>query len=161
MHCSTRCWYVWRNCLKSILRYTFWIFYTYNPDAIPVVARCKAWGCECSLPGVAVSNPAGAWMSLVSVVCCQVQVCASGWPLVQMCPTECGVSEFDREASIMRRSWPVSGCRGIKKSRHIYVGKDMRVSGYVSKPKGVREQNNLGNTGLHEFLPWSSCKLTI
>ena len=64
------------------------------------------------------------------------------------------MSEFDGEASIMRRSWPISGCRGRNKSRpYIYVGKDMRVSGYVSKPKGVREQNSLGNTGLHESLP--------
>ena len=31
---------------------------------------------------------------------------------------------------------------------------DVRIRGYFSKPKGVREQNRLGNTGLHvlEFL---------
>jgi hypothetical protein len=34
-----------------------------------------------------------AWMSLVSVVCCQVEVSASGWSLVQRSPTECDVSE--------------------------------------------------------------------
>jgi hypothetical protein len=40
-------------------------------------------------------------MSLVSVVCCQVEVSASGWSLVQRSPTECGVSKVcDREASI-------------------------------------------------------------
>jgi hypothetical protein len=161
MHCSACYWSVWHNYLKSILRYTFLIFYIYDPDAIPVVARCEAWGCERSLAGVAVSNPVGAWMSVVNVLCCQVQVCASGWSLVQRCPIDCRVSEFDREASIMMRSWPIRGCRAIKKSRHfIYVSKDMRVRGYVSKPKRVREQNSLGNTGLHEFLPWSSCKLT-
>jgi hypothetical protein len=38
-------------------------------------------------------------MSLVSVVCCQVEVSATGRSLVQRSPTECGVSECDREAS--------------------------------------------------------------
>jgi hypothetical protein len=38
-------------------------------------------------------------LSLVSVVCCQVEVSASGWSLVQRSPNECGVSECDREAS--------------------------------------------------------------
>jgi hypothetical protein len=47
---------------------------------------------------------------LVSVVCCQVEVSTSGWSLVQRSPTECGVSECDREASIMRRPWPSRGC---------------------------------------------------
>jgi hypothetical protein len=44
----------------------------------------------------------------VSCECCQVS--ASGWSLVQRSPTECGVSECDREASIMRRPWPTRGC---------------------------------------------------
>jgi hypothetical protein len=39
-------------------------------------------------------------MSLVSVVCCQVEVSARGWSLVQRSPTECGVSKVcDRETS--------------------------------------------------------------
>jgi hypothetical protein len=37
-------------------------------------------------------------MSLVSAVCCQVEVSATGWSLVQRSRTECGVSECDREA---------------------------------------------------------------
>jgi len=28
----------------------------------------------------------------VSVVCCQVEVSATSWPLVQRSPTDCGVS---------------------------------------------------------------------
>ena len=39
-------------------------------------------------------------LSVVSVVCCQVGVSASGRLLVQRSPTECGVSECDREASM-------------------------------------------------------------
>jgi hypothetical protein len=43
-------------------------------------------------------------LSVVSVVCCQVEVSASGWSLVQRSPIEFGVSECDNESSIMR--WP-------------------------------------------------------
>jgi hypothetical protein len=32
-------------------------------------------------------------LSLVSVVCCQVEVSATSWSLVQRSPTECGVSK--------------------------------------------------------------------
>jgi hypothetical protein len=50
-------------------------------------------------------------LSLVSVVCCQVEVSATGWSLVQRSPTECGVSECDRKASKkMRRPRPPRGC---------------------------------------------------
>jgi hypothetical protein len=43
-------------------------------------------------------------MSVVSVVCCQVEVSATGWSLVQRSHTECGVSKVcDGEASTMRR----------------------------------------------------------
>jgi hypothetical protein len=39
-------------------------------------------------------------LSLVGVVCCQVEVSATSWSLVQRSPTECGVSKkCDREAS--------------------------------------------------------------
>jgi hypothetical protein len=54
-------------------------------------------------------------LSLVNVVCCLVEVSAKGWSLVQRRPTECGVSECDREASIMRRPSPTGGCRATKK----------------------------------------------
>jgi hypothetical protein len=33
--------------------------------------------------------PPGAWLSVVSVVCCQVEASATGWALVQRSPTEC------------------------------------------------------------------------
>jgi hypothetical protein len=39
----------------------------------------------------------------VSVVCCQVEVSATSWSLVQRSPTDCGVSKVcDREASTKR-----------------------------------------------------------
>jgi hypothetical protein len=33
----------------------------------------------------------------------------------------------------------------------MYAGKDVRIRGYFLRPKGVREQRNLGNTELDEF----------
>ena len=36
--------------------------------------------------------PAGAWMFVVSVVCCQVEVSATDWSLVQGSLTDCGAS---------------------------------------------------------------------
>jgi hypothetical protein len=36
-----------------------------------------------------VSNPTGAWMFVVNVVCCQVEVSATSWSLVQRSPTYC------------------------------------------------------------------------
>ena len=72
----------------------------------------KARVCNRSLAGIEGSNPAGRQgsFSLVSVVCCRVEVPASGFSLVQWSPTECGVSECDREASRMRGPWPTGGC---------------------------------------------------
>jgi hypothetical protein len=42
-------------------------------------------------------------LSLVSIVYCHVEVSASDRSLVQRSPTECGVSEYDREASMNRK----------------------------------------------------------
>ena len=54
-------------------------------------------------------------LSLVSVVCCQIEVPASGWSLFQRSPTECGVSECDGATSIMRRHWLIRGCCVMKR----------------------------------------------
>jgi hypothetical protein len=50
------------------------------------------------------------YLSLVSVVCCEVKISASGWSLVQRSPTECGVSECDLRTSITKRPWPSRIC---------------------------------------------------
>jgi hypothetical protein len=63
------------------------------------------------LLGLQVRIPPGyGCLSIVSVVCCQAEVSATDRSLVQSSPTECGVSECDREASIIRRPWPTKGC---------------------------------------------------
>ena len=58
---------------------------------VPVAARYKAWICGRSLAGIVGSNPSMGHicLSVVSVVCCQVQVSATGRSLVQGSPTEC------------------------------------------------------------------------
>ena len=54
-------------------------------------------GCAAArLLGLWVQNPPGAWMlSFVIVVCCQVEVSATGWSFDQRSPIECGVSECE------------------------------------------------------------------
>jgi len=71
----------------------------------PVDARSKAWVCGRSLAGIVGSKqPGHACLSLVSVVCCQVEVCsvvccqvevsARNWSLAQRSPTDCVASLY-------------------------------------------------------------------
>jgi hypothetical protein len=91
---------------------------------IPVAVRYKAWVCGRSLTGIAGSNPTGGHgcLSVVSVVCCQVEVSATGWSLVRRSPTECGVSQMCVivKPQKMRRPRPPRGCRAIGKKK-IYM----------------------------------------
>jgi hypothetical protein len=50
------------------------------PMSVRVAARCTAWVCGRSLAGIAASNRAGGYgcLSVVSFVCCQVEVSATG-----------------------------------------------------------------------------------
>jgi hypothetical protein len=57
------------------------------------------------------------YLSLVSVVCCQVEVSAMGWSLVQRNPTECGVSNCNLETS-MRRPKATKAVEPWKKKQH-------------------------------------------
>ena len=66
--------------LKNVLFGYFPNSKVYSP--VPVTAR--------------IAIPPGTWMSVVSVVCWQVQDCATGWSLIQRSPTECDVSSWVR-----------------------------------------------------------------
>ena len=68
-----------------------------------MAARSKAWVCGYSLAGIVCSNLAGAWMSF-SYECCVfcTGLCVSLITRPES-PTECDVSEYDREASTLRR----------------------------------------------------------
>ena len=68
----------------------------------------------------------------MSVVCCQVEVSTSGCSLVQRSPNDCGVSECDREASIMRRTWPTRGCCTMGKKRSTQSTNDRFLLGLFS-----------------------------
>jgi len=57
-------------------------------------------------------------MSVVVVVCWQVEVSVTGRSLVQRSPTEYGVTVCDHEASTMRSLWPTGGCRAIRNTLH-------------------------------------------
>ena len=48
----------------------------------------------------------------------QVEVSASGRSFVQKSPTECCVSECDRETSTVTRPWPTRGCRAMKEKNY-------------------------------------------
>jgi hypothetical protein len=68
-------------------------------------------------------------MSLCYDCCCQVEVFATGRSLFERSRTECGVSECDRETSIMRRPWPTGGC--------CAMGADMEFSRYRGADKSL------------------------
>jgi hypothetical protein len=70
-------------------------------------------------------------LSLVSVLCCQVGVSATGWSLVQRSPTDCGVSKCDRKTSIMRTPWPTRGCCAMNVYIYIYIILKHRTIGTI------------------------------
>jgi hypothetical protein len=95
------------SCLSRLCKY---INITPHFLPVPVAARSKAWICGCLLVGIVGSNPVGGMdVYVVSVGVVQIEVSATGQSLVQGSPTECGVSECDREVSIMRRPLPTRG----------------------------------------------------
>jgi hypothetical protein len=98
----------------------------FSPFALnePNSCSCRSQWSRClrrvsagrSLFGIVDSNPRRRHRCL-SCECCVL----SGWSLVQGSATECGVSEDDRGASIMRRPWPTRGCCAIGKKMTVVV----------------------------------------
>jgi hypothetical protein len=80
-----------------------------------MAARSEASVCGRSFAGSGFESRRGrGCLSLVNVVCCQMEVSASGRSLFQRNSTECSVSDCDREASTLRRPWPIRGCCAIR-----------------------------------------------
>ena len=106
--------YLSRNtvCVIHLLKNVTWLNNLTNLKSCKAYSsRCKVWACGCSLLGMWVRNPARqGCLPLVSVLFCQVEVSATSWPLVQRSPIECGVSEFDREVSVLRKTWSNGEC---------------------------------------------------
>jgi hypothetical protein len=79
---------------------------------------CWDWGFE--------SCRGNGCLFVVSVVCCRVEVSATGLSLVPRRNTDCGVSECDREASITRRPWPTGGCCAMgEKNNSLTIKKNI------------------------------------
>jgi len=117
-----------RPCVTAcgVLRWFFWVW------LVAVVGRCvvgfehvDTWRSqwprglrhESAAPrllGLLESDRGLECMCLTSVVFCQAQVCAAGWLLVQGIPTECGVPECDRKASMMRRPSLIKVCCAVE-----------------------------------------------
>jgi hypothetical protein len=77
-----------------------------------VTVRSKACICRRLLAGIVVSNAVGAWRSASCEFCA---LSGGGFGIGLIARPEksyrmYGVSECDREASIMRRPWPTRGC---------------------------------------------------
>jgi hypothetical protein len=78
-----------------------------------------------SQAGTARSNPAGGMDVSLSFECCVLAVSAPGWSRVQRSPTECGVSECNREAWAMR-PWRISGCCAMREGVKFHEVHDFR-----------------------------------
>ena len=78
-------------------------------------------------------------------VCWQIEVSASGCSPFQKIPTDCGLSECDREASIMRRHCPPRGCYPWTKTR---LGKETSALCVYFMQKPVLISCNCGGPGL-------------
>jgi hypothetical protein len=58
-------------------------------------------------------------MSVVNVVCCQVEVSVTDRSLVQRSPVECGVSACDRESAIIRMPDPLGAVVSLVKQDRL------------------------------------------
>ena len=88
-----------------------------------MAARCRS--CVCGLRSLAwwycrfESPLKHESLSPVNVVCCHVKDSASGWSLAQRIPTDCDMSQCDRETSITRTPWPTGGCCAMEKRNYL------------------------------------------
>jgi hypothetical protein len=81
-----------------------------------VAARSKASVCDRSLAGIVGSHSAVGMLSLP----CECSVLSGRSLCVGLIiPTDCGVSVYDREASIMRKPWPSRGSSAIRKKFNL------------------------------------------
>ena len=94
---------------------------------IPVATRSEVWVYGWSLAGVSGSNPAGVMgcLCLMSVVCCQTEVSATGCSLVQRSPTKglCNV-ECDVVATTVMRIRSTMAVDLWKKKMYSVILKD-------------------------------------
>ena len=87
----------------------------------------------------------------MSVVCCQVEFCASGLSLVQRSPTVCGASLCDREDSTTRLRLK-RGCRSMGKNLCWIIGGIMLAGFSWLSEAGWFEQCN----GSSDSVKWGA-----
>jgi hypothetical protein len=114
---------LWKWCLLLVINVVY--KWTFPPlcqmnVSTPLSAPSVGASAAARLLQLRVRIPPRAGIS-VSCVCCRVEVSASGWSLVQRSPTECGVSDRARKASIMRRPWPTKGYNGMGRKTVEFV----------------------------------------
>ena len=81
------------------------------------------------------SHRGHACLSVVSVVCCQVEVSATSWSLVQRSPTDCGVSLFVYylKSSKTGRPWPSLGSSATGDKKILRINADYFPARYEPK----------------------------
>jgi hypothetical protein len=99
-------------------------------------------------------------MSL-SCECCEVGLSASGRSLVQISPTAFGASGCDREASIMRKLWPVWDCCALKGVPGLIVETPaQRISGGMETTIEDTEIDDAVTASLYCIRPLSAAQST-
>jgi hypothetical protein len=68
-------------------------------------------------------------LHLIWCVCVCGEISASDWSFGQRNPTECSVSELDREACIIRKPWPTRGCCAIERKYNLWSWRVATVRG--------------------------------
>jgi hypothetical protein len=95
-----------------------------------VAVRSKAWLCGCPLAGIVGSQPPGGRqgiLSLVIVVCCQMEVSLSDDHSSREVLPNVVCLEYDFEISTMRCPWPTEG-RGGGTENQQYSGHNRLLS---------------------------------
>ena len=104
------------------------VFSAVNFMWIIFIMDIKAWVCGRSVAAIVGPNSTGSMD--VTVVCCQVEVSATGQSLVQRRLTECGVSGVWSRSPRKGRPWPGIGSEGHKK--------EFRIFSIISKKKNEK-----------------------
>jgi hypothetical protein len=93
-------------------------------------------------------------LSVVNVVCCQIEVSPTGWSFIQRSPTECGMclNECNFEVTIMRRPWSIRGCR-VMERRSAVIYKETKYVRLLRKDasdtvQAVSDDSSVHQTGL-------------
>jgi hypothetical protein len=127
----------------------------FSPLSIKLAARFKTSVCDRSLVGIEGFESLLKYgcLPLVSVGVVSVR---SGWSLVQRSSIECGVSECDREASIMMGPWPTGAVAPCTQENELSeLLRLCRVGGEsVDEHRALLEWYWQKKVGVEENLPW-------